>query len=340
MIHEGILSTIGNTPLIRLNRVFRESRFRLFAKLEGFNPGGSAKDRPALNILEEAIEAGVIRPETVIVESSSGNLGIGLAQACRYLGLRFICVVDPRTTQQNIRILKAYGAELDVVSESDLKEGEFLQARIKRVQTLLRTIKGSFWPNQYANLANAAAHYKTTMREIAEALNGEVDYLFCAASTCGTIRGCAEYVRDYDLKTKIFAVDAVGSVIFGGQPAKRLIPGHGAARRPELYQPDLADECIHVTDLDCIVGCHRLVRSEAILVGGSSGGVLTALNYCRHRIPRGATVVLIFHDRGERYLDTIYSESWVKEYFGDVSSLWHDEARDPKEEEECVMMTY
>ncbi len=301
MIHEGILSTIGNTPLIGLNRVFRESRFRLFAKLEGFNPGGSAKDRPALNILEEAIEAGVIRPETVI---------------------------------------KAYGAELDVVSEFGLKDGELLQARINRVQTLLRTIRNSFWPNQYASLANAAAHYKTTMREIATSLNGNIDYLFCATSTCGTIRGCAEYVRDYNLKTKIFAVDAVGSVIFGGQKAKRLIPGHGAARRPELYLPGLADECIHVTDLDCVVGCHRLVRSEALLVGGSSGGVLMALNNCRHRIPHGATVVLIFHDRGERYLDTIYSESWVKEYFGDVSSLWHDEARDPKEEEECVMMTY
>jgi N-(2-amino-2-carboxyethyl)-L-glutamate synthase len=324
MIYKGILSTIGNTPLIRLSRVFRESRFRLFAKLEGFNPGGSAKDRPALNILEEAIDVGVIRPETVIVESSSGNFGIGLAQACRYLGLRFICVVDPRTTQQNIRILKAYGAE----------------ARVNRVQTLLRTIKDSFWPNQYANLANAAAHYKTTMHEIAVALNGNIDYLFCATSTCGTIRGCAEYVRDCNLKTKIFAVDAVGSVIFGGQTAKRLIPGHGAARRPELYLPDLAEECIHVTDLDCIVGCHRLVRSEALLVGGSSGGVLMALNYCHHRIPGDATVVLIFHDRGERYLDTIYSESWVKEYFGDVSSLWHDEAQDPKEEKDCVTKTY
>jgi N-(2-amino-2-carboxyethyl)-L-glutamate synthase len=340
MMREGILSTIGNTPLIRLSRVFKESGFRLFTKLEGFNPGGSAKDRPALNILEEAIEAGVIRPETVIVESSSGNFGIGLAQACRYLGLRFICVVDPRTTLQNIRILKAYGAEVDVVSELDLKDGEFLQARINRVQTLLRTIKDSFWPNQYANIANAAAHYKTTMREIAVALNGDIDYLFCATSTCGTIRGCAEYVRDCNLKTKIFAVDAVGSVIFGGQTAKRLIPGHGAARRPELYLPDLAEECIHVTDLDCIVGCHRLVRSEAILVGGSSGGVLMALNYCRHRIPRGATVVMIFHDRGERYLDTIYSESWVKEYFGDVSSLWHDDSRGPKEEKGCVTMTY
>jgi cysteine synthase A len=134
----------------------------------------------------------------------------------------------------------------------------------------------------------------------------------------------ATYVMDYKLKTKIFAVDAVGSVIFGARPAERLIPGHGAAKRPDLYRPDLADECIHVTDLDCVVGCRRLVRSEALLVGGSSGGVLMALSRHRHRIPCDATVVLIFHDRGERYLDTVYSDGWVEERFGEMSYLWED----------------
>src|SRR5262245_13944520 len=319
---EGILSAIGNTPLVKLTRIFKDCHFQLFAKLEGLNPGGSSKDRPALNILKEGIEAGEIGPGTVIIESSSGNLGIGLAQACRYLGLRFICVVDPKTTQQTIRILKAYGAEIDLVTSPDPVTGEFLQSRITRVQNLLRSNEISYWPNQYANLANVAAHYKTTMTEIAAALNGEIDYLFCATSTCGTIRGCSEYVRDHNLRTKIFAVDAMGSLIFGGKAAKRLIPGHGAGRRPERFQPDIADECIRVTDLECVVGCRRLVRSEAILAGGSSGGVLMALNQVKHHIPHGAVCVLMLHDRGERYLDTIYSDEWVEEHFGDVSPLW------------------
>src|SRR5215472_7966997 len=167
---ESILCTIGHTPLVSLTRVLPGCPFRLFAKLEGFNPGGSAKDRPALHILQEAIRTGAIRAGTVVIESSSGNLGIGLAQACRYLGLRFICVVDPKTTAQNIRILKAYGAEIDLVSKPDAQTGEFLQARIKRIHELLRTVGNSVWTNQYANLANAQAHYRNTMNEIATEL--------------------------------------------------------------------------------------------------------------------------------------------------------------------------
>src|ERR1051325_2433408 len=212
-MNENILSTIGHTPLVRLTRVFPDCPFRLFAKLEGFNPGGSAKDRPALHILREAMRNGVVKPWTVVIESSSGNLGIGLAQVCRYLGLRFICVVDSKTTAQNIRILRAYGAEIDLVSNPPPVTGEFLQARIDRVQTLLQTIPDSFWTNQYANLSNARAHYRTTMHEIATELEGRIDYLFVATSTCGTLRGCAEYIWDHNLSTKIFAVDALGSVI-------------------------------------------------------------------------------------------------------------------------------
>jgi N-(2-amino-2-carboxyethyl)-L-glutamate synthase len=333
---EGILSAIGNTPLVKLSRVFEDCHFPLFAKLEGLNPGGSAKDRSAFHILKDAMESGKIGPHTVVIESSSGNLGIGLAQACRFYGLRFICIVDPRTTQQNIRIIKAHEAEIDLVTEPDPLTGEFLQARINRVKMLQMTIKDSFWPNQYANPANVEAHYQTTMHEIVTALGGKIDYLFCATSTCGTIRGCSEYTRDHNLRTKIVAVDAVGSVIFGGKSEKRLIPGHGAGKRPELFRPDMADECLHVTDLDCVIGCRRLVHSEAILAGGSSGGVLMAVERYKHRIPRGSVCVTIFHDRGERYLDTIYSDEWVTEHFGNVIPYRQDEAR----EEQCAAMKY
>jgi cysteine synthase A len=173
------------------------------------------------------------------------------------------------------------------------------------------------------------------MREIVTQLDGEVDYLFCATSTCGTLRGCAEYIRGQDLHTRVIAVDAIGSVIFGGQKAKRLIPGHGAARVPELYQPGLAERCVHVSDLDCVVGCRRLVRQEGILAGGSSGAVISAIEQMRHTIPPGANCVTILPDRGERYLDTIYSDGWVQEHFGEVSHLWQQYA----EEQKCVTAT-
>lgn len=321
-MYEGILSTIGRTPLVKLSRVIDNSRFRLFAKLEAFNPGGSIKDRTALSILSNALEQGLMMPGATVIESSSGNMGIGLAQACAYLKLNFICVVDPKTTKQNIEILRSYGTKVDYVSAPDPVTGEYLQARINRVQALLRTIPNSFWPDQYSNVYNPIAHYQT-MGEIVMELK-KVDYLFCATSTCGTLRGCAEFVQNNRLKTKIIAVDAQGSVIFSSLAAKRLIPGHGAAIVPKLYQSNLADRCIHVSDLDCVVGCRRLVQQEAILAGGSSGAVLSAITKIQSEIPSGANCVAIFADRGERYLDTIFSDKWVGEHFGEVSHLWQN----------------
>lgn len=327
---EGVLSVIGDTPLVKLSRYFRGAGFNLYAKLESLNPGGSTKDRPAFTIIERGISSGAVKPGTVIIESSSGNMGIGLAQACSYFGLRLICVVDPKTTAQNLRLLRAYGAEVDIVEAPDPKTGEYLQARIDRVQQLIRETESSFWPNQYANLFNALAHLRT-MDEIVTAL-GRVDFLFCATSTCGTMRGCVEYVRQRQLATKMIAVDAAGSVIFNDQKAKRLIPGHGAARRPELYQDNLADEVVLVNDLDCVVGCRRLVRTEAVLAGGSSGAVMTAVERLSPRIPESANCVVILADRGERYLDTIYCDEWVDEHFGDVRHLWEA----PAEADACL----
>jgi len=329
-VRKGILSLVGWTPLVKLERLLGDSSVNLYAKIEALNPGGSIKDRTAVGILRDALARGEVRPGHTVIESSSGNMGIGLAQACTYLGLKFICVVDPKTTSQNIDILRAYGARIEMITEPDPETGEYLAKRIERVKQLLRTCPNSFWPDQYSNLSNPLTH-RTTMHEIAVALDGQVDYLFVATSTCGTIRGCSEYIAEHGLDTKVIAVDAVGSVIFGGHKAKRLIPGHGAAVRPNLYRLGMAFECIHVTDLDCVIGCRRLVEREAILAGGSSGAVLTAFERIQHRIPSGANCVMIFPDRGERYLDTIYSDSWVEEHFGDI-----EPRRQTVESEACL----
>ena len=316
-INEGVLSAIGNTPLVRLGRLSERLRLEVFAKLEAHNPGGSMKDRPAANIIKSAIKAGLITRDSVVIESSSGNMGIGLAQVCAYYGLRFICVVDVKVTSQNLKLLKAYGAEVDLVSEPDPETGELLQARVNRVKELLNTVEHSFWPDQYSNLNNSLAHHQT-MREIVEALDGEIDYFFCATSTCGTLRGCSEFVKQAGLRTEIIAVDALGSVIFGGPSAKRLIPGHGASVRPSLFKDHFADRYVQVSDRDCIVGCRQLLKLESILAGGSSGAIVSAL--LREKLPEDSTCVLLLADRGERYLETIYSDEWVTRHFGQLET--------------------
>lgn len=314
-VFESVLTTIGNTPLVQLQQLFQGSKFQLFAKLEGSNPGGSIKDRSAANIIKVALQQGIISPGSTVIESSSGNMGIGLAQICAYYKLRFICVVDPKTTLQNIAILNAFGAEVDIVTKPDPLTGEFLQMRINRVKKLLKEVRNSFWPDQYSNLDNAGAHY-FTMKEIADALQGKIDHLFCATSTCGTLRGCVTYIKEQGLPVHVWAVDAVGSVLFGGWPSKRLIPGHGTSLMPKLYDAGLADACIRVSDADCVRGCRRLVAEEAILAGGSSGGIVSALGKVKETIREGATCVMVLADRGDRYLDTIYSDAWVSKHFG------------------------
>jgi 2,3-diaminopropionate biosynthesis protein SbnA len=322
----GILGTIGNTPIVKLERLLRGSNLRVFAKLERFNPAGSIKDRAALSMLNGKIQSGELQPgRSVIVESSSGNLGIGLAQACRYFGMRFVCVVDAKTTRQNIAILHAYGAEVDVVTDPDPATGEFLSMRLARVRELLETIPNAYWPDQYSNPLNSRAHHQT-MREIADALDGQVDYLFCATSTCGTLTGCAEYVRWHGLPTTVVAVDAIGSVLFGLRPGRRLIPGHGASVRPLLLDVSAADRVIHISDVECVVGCHRLVSREGILAGGSSGAIASALEKTQAEIPDNSNCVMILPDGGDRYLDTIYSSEWVTAHFGDISEMWAEPA--------------
>ncbi len=313
---QGILSCIGNTPLVLLEKLFLNAPFFLYAKVEGFNPGGSIKDRPAIRMLREALRSGRIDEHTTIIESSSGNLGIGLAQVCAYLGLNFICVTDERCTEMNRRIMQAYGAEVEIITKPDIITGDLLTARLKRIEYLLHTIPNSYNCNQYKNQYNPAAHY-STMEEILKTLKSKVDYIFCATSTCGTLRGCSDYLKDKGLSTKVIAVDAKGSVIFGDKPGTRLIPGHGAAVTPSHYNSGLEDRHILVSDQDCVIGCRKLIGSEGILAGGSSGAIISAIDKIKYEIPPDSICVAILPDNGSRYLDTIYSDIWVAKHFGE-----------------------
>lgn len=312
-VRDGILEAIGSTPVVRLRRYLDAPDVTLFAKIESANPGGSAKDRPARQMIESAIARGDVSHRTTVIESSSGNMGIGLAQACRYHGLRFICVVDPHAQPQNIAIMKALGAEIDIVRQP--LDGDFLSARLNRVRRLLRSHSRAFWPNQYANEQNPLAHQLGTMREVYETLGHDFDYVYVATSSTGTARGCRECLHRIGHHARVVAVDAVGSVLFGGSSGLRKIPGLGAGRVPALATNQRFDEMQRVSDIDCVVGCRRLAQREAILVGGSGGGVLEAI---RSQAPHlaGKTCVAILHDSGTRYLDTIYTDSWVENTLG------------------------
>ncbi len=308
-VSESIINTIGNTPLVKLNNVYAGSKFNLYGKLEAANPGGSIKDRTSLFIVQQALENGLIKKGDTVVESSSGNMAIGLAQACLHFGLKLIVVVDPNLNSHTEKILKTYGVRIEHVTQPK-KQGGFLAARLERVQELLSSIPNSFWSNQYGNLNNPLTHHKT-MTEIMNSLHGKLDYLFVATSTCGTLMGCADYVYENNLDTKIIAVDAVGSVLFGGPPLKRLIPGHGAGVPSQFLDFSKIHDYIYVDDVDCARGCWSLLENEAILCGGSSGGMISAIMKYQKKIEDGSNCALFLCDRGERYLDTIYNTEWL-----------------------------
>ncbi|MDF2370600.1 MAG: 2,3-diaminopropionate biosynthesis protein SbnA [Rhizobiaceae bacterium] len=312
-ISANVVDSIGNTPMIRLSRYLDLPNIDLIAKLEASNPGGSAKDRPARRMIEEGLKDGSINAKTTIIESSSGNMGIGLAQICRYHGLRFICVVDPNAQAQNVAIIRALGAEVRLVTEP--LNGDFLAARLALVKELLDGIEDSFWPNQYSNLNNPLAHEFGTIREIDDTLGGAFDYLFVATSSTGTARGCRDYLAKRGRHTAVVAVDAAGSILFNGNAGPRKISGMGAGTLPDLARDQHFDDVVRVSDIRCVAGCRRAAAREALLVGGSGGGVLEAVRQMQSELV-GKTVAVILHDSGVRYLETVFNDAWVEKELG------------------------
>ncbi len=302
---------VGNTPLVPLDRFSDRTDLEIWAKLEMMNPGGSSKDRSAARMIEDALERRTIGRGSTVIESTSGNLGIGLAHACRAHGLGLICVVDSRTDESKIEKIRSLGGEVRVVVEPDPRTGDLLTARLELVRKLTAVTPGAWWPDQYSNESNPAAHTET-MAEIDSALSGEVDWLFVATSTTGTLRGCCDYVLEAKRDTKVVAVDAVGSVLFGGDRGQRRLPGLGAGVATALSRDAWFDRLIRVTDLDCAIGCRRLLAREGIFAGASSGGVAMAFESFAPLLEPGARCAMIFADGGEGYVRTAYDDAWVE----------------------------
>jgi cysteine synthase A len=290
----------------------------LFLKCEGFNFAGSIKLKAALEMVAAAEHSGSIGAGSVLVESSSGNLGIALAVIAASRGYRFLCITDPRCSAVARQSMLALGAEVRVVDSLDVNDG-YLEARIDYVRKLCESDSRYVWLNQYANKNNWLAHYRSTAPEIERSFP-DLDALFIGAGTTGTLMGCARYFRDRRAAVVIVAVDAVGSVTFGGAPETRLVPGLGASRRPELVDESYIDDVIHVPEADTIRACH-ILAARGFLLGGSTGTVVSgAIRWLQenHR-KKVSTAVAISPDLGSKYLDTCYEESWLEKYFPDLA---------------------
>ncbi len=283
----------------------------VFLKLEGFNVTGSIKIKTAIGLIDDLERRGVARPgKTVIVESSSGNLGLALSLVCAIKGYQFICVTDPNANRSTKKGMQLYGARVIVVKERD-PAGGFLGSRLRRIERILQSEPNAIWLNQYANIANKNVHAEQTANEIAREFE-KVDWVFVGAGTTGTLAGICERLRQVFPAVKIVAVDPAGSVTFGGAPAKRNIPGIGTSVRPKLAELANPDRVVVVTEETTIETCLSFVRDYHLLVGGSTGTVLAALQRLAPEFMPGDTIVAISPDLGEKYLDTIYDSAWVR----------------------------
>jgi len=296
---------------VDLGPIFGQS---LFLKCEGFNFAGSIKLKAAAEMVEAACRDGVLTPASVLVESSSGNLGVALSMIAASKGYRFLCVTDSRCNLSTRLLMEALGSEVHIITEPD-PAGGFLGARLDYVRALCAADDRYVWLNQYTNQGNWRAHYRTTAPAIARQFP-QLDVLFVGAGTTGTLTGCARYFEKRHRPVRVVAVDSVGSVTFGGRPGRRMIPGLGASVRPPMLDESVIDDVVRVEEADTIRACHRLAR-RGFLFGGSTGTVVSgAMDWLSRHDASGLTAVAIAPDMGERYLDTVYQTNWVEAIYG------------------------
>lgn len=320
MYFNNILETIGNTPLVKLNRIAESVRATVLAKIETFNPGNSIKDRMALKMIEDAEKAGILKPGGTIVEGTSGNTGMGLAIAAIVKGYSCIFATTDKQSKEKVDALKAFGAEVIVcptnVEPEDPRSYYSVSARLNK------EISNSFYPNQYDNPSNTQAHYETTGPEIWEQTGGKVDHLVVGVGTGGTICGTAKYLKEKNPAIKVWGIDTYGSVFkkykeTGIFDKNEIYPyvteGIGEDFLPKNVDFSLIDHFEKVTDKDAALMTREIVRKEGIWVGNSAGSAMAGLLQLKDRFKEGETVVVIFHDHGTRYLGKIFNDDWMRE---------------------------
>jgi N-(2-amino-2-carboxyethyl)-L-glutamate synthase len=301
---------VGGTPLRPIALRIQGRTRIVYLKLEAANPCGSLKDRTAKSLIDDLERRGLLEPGSVLVESTSGNLGIALAWLARARGYRFVAVIDPRTTPENVARLRQLGARLELVETPD-PAGGYLLARIERVRELCAGSAACVWPDQYANPANPRAHEEGTAPELLEQLDSELDAVLVPVSTGGTLAGIARFCRRESPTTRVIAVDAHGSVALGGTPGPRLLTGIGAGKRSSFVTADLYDEAVLVRDAEAFAFCRALAGGTGITVGGSSGATIAACAAVLARDPELERVACICPDGGGSYRSTIYSDRWL-----------------------------
>ena len=311
---ENFLDAMGNTPLVRLNRVAAGVRPTILAKLEMLNPGGSVKDRIGLRMIEAAEREGLLKTGGTIVEPTSGNTGHGLAIAAAIKGYRCIFVMPDKMSQEKVALLRAYGAEV-IITPTAVAPGS-PESYYRVADRLTEEIPGAFQPNQYYNQENPLAHYETTGPEIWEQTDGKIDVLVVGVGTGGTITGTGRYLKEKKADIMIVGADPEGSLFSApNEPARPyLVEGIGEDFWPETFDPKVVDRYVRVSDRDSLLLARAITRQEGILVGGSSGTALHAALEVAKELDESKTIVVLFPDTGRNYLSKLYSETWMLQY--------------------------
>jgi len=318
------LGSTRPTPVVKLRAQHGRLSHRLLLKLEEYNPTGSIKDRTARGLFNDLRLRGLLREDSMLVESSSGNLGVALAHLARATGLSFTAVVDPLITEQSRARLITLGANVITVTEPD-SSGSYLNARLARVTELCASDDRYVWPNQYANPANPTIHYYETGAELLGQTPGDLDAVFVATSTCGTLAGVASAFRDHRPGVRVVAVDAAGSLIFGQPPQRRRLVGIGSSRSPQFDLTRLVDEVSIIADREAFAACHAMAR-VGLKLGGSSGAVLHAAARYLATAERPTTVAVLCPDSGANYDSSIYDFDWLTDAIGDPTGVIDAEA--------------